>query len=211
MATISSLQPYGSSIVAQLSDGQQQTFIPSAGGIYIPLTQINYVATGAGESGSIDTGGGTSTPPGNIAAPVDDYPWPNAPQDALSPLRYSYRDCTDFVAWRINRDAGVTAAPWKWTWGNLRWQGAGGDGDAIGWRADWIRYGRAVDIPCAPGVIGWYGTSAGVYGHVYYVQAVSGGMMTIEEYNWGGTQAYDTRTISIPAIDSSHSFLAMPT
>ena len=48
------------------------------------------------------TRGGTRLP--------DDY------GGGLSPLRYYYRECVDFVAWRLNRDAGVTSAPWKWDW-----------------------------------------------------------------------------------------------
>ena len=50
-----------------------------------------------------------------VRAEGDDYPWWNElPDDyggGLSPLRYYYRECVDFVAWRLNRDAGVTSAP----------------------------------------------------------------------------------------------------
>lgn len=205
-----SISRLGNSLIATTSTGGTITFIP-ARGLWIPVDDADNHEDGAGESGAGSSGGGTNTPPGSVAAPVDDYPYPDAPRNELSPFRYSYRDCTDFVAWRINRDDGVTAPPWKWTWGNLRWQGAGGNGDAIGWRADWIKYGRGVDLSAAAGRIYWMGTSAGAYGHVAYVQSVSGGNMVVEEYNWGGTQAYDTRTIPIPAIDSSHSFLEMPT
>src|SRR5690606_6524271 len=50
----------------------------------------------------------------------DDYPWATelgmAQGGGLSPLNYFVRQCTDFVAWRLNRDAGSTHAPFKYTW-----------------------------------------------------------------------------------------------
>lgn len=208
MASITNIRQVGNSLHAVYSDGTSRWFRPTGSGVFIPGPHEDAPAVpqGAGDTGSGNTGPINSTPPGSVVAPIDDYPWPNAPVNDFSPLRYSYRDCTDFVAWRINRDAGVTHAPWKWTWGNLRIT----NGDAIGWRPDWIRHGWAVDVPCAAGVIGWYGTSAGAFGHVFYVQSVSGGNMVIEQYNWGGTQKYSTFSVPIPTIDSSHSFLAMP-
>lgn len=207
MASITNLRQVGDRILATYSDSTYRWFNPTAAGVWLPggHNAAPVVPQGGGGTG-VDNSGGGGQPPGNVQAPKDDYPYPHAPVDALSPFRYSYRDCTDFVAWRINRDDGDTSAPWKWTWGNLRVT----NGDAIGWRGDWIRHGWKVDIPAAPGVIGWLGTSAGAFGHVYYVQSVNNGMMVVEEYNWGGTQAYNTRTVPVPTIDSSHSFLSMP-
>lgn len=204
---ITNLRPVGDRLLATYTDGTKQWFTPTGTGLFTPGGHDSnpVVSQGAGGTG-VDNSGGGGGQPGSVQAPTDDYPYPHAPVDALSPFRYSYRDCTDFVAWRINRDNGVTKAPWKWTWGNLRVT----NGDAIGWRPDWIKHGWKVDIPAAAGVIGWLGTSAGAFGHVYYVQAVSNGIMTVEEYNWGGNQAYNTRKVSVPAIDSSHSFLSMP-
>ena len=47
----------------------------------------------------------------------DDYPWfaelSRNQGGGLSPLNYYYRECVDFVAWRLNRDAGTTTAPFK--------------------------------------------------------------------------------------------------
>src|SRR4051812_28085855 len=37
-----------------------------------------------------------------VVSAADDYPWPNANPNSLSPLRFNYRNCTDFVAWRLN-------------------------------------------------------------------------------------------------------------
>jgi surface antigen len=136
---------------------------------------------------------------------TNDYPWKTAPVNGLSPLRYSYRDCVDFVAWRINRDSGHTKAPWKWTWANLRKT----NGNAIGWKHDWELHGWKTGITPVPGCIAWFGSSAGAYGHVAYVQAVDTDNKTVhlEEYNWGAKQAYHTRTIKWSSVGS---FLESP-
>ena len=69
----------------------------------------------------------------------DDYPWPDQltiqQGGGLSPFNYYYRECVDFVAWRLNRDAGVTKAPWKWVWSNLA------QGSAYAWKSEWDRHG----------------------------------------------------------------------
>lgn len=212
MGAIVTVTSLGNHLVAADQYGAQTLLLPTGRGVWIPAASDGTVATGAGETAG-NVPGTTTVTPGTSAAAVDDYPWPDAPEDELSPLRYSYRDCTDFVAWRINRDAGCVAAPWKYTWGNLRWQGAGGNGDAIGWRADWVRYGRAVDQPAAAGRIGWYGSKAGTYGHVNYVQSVDpDGTVHLEEYNWSPNhQAYGTRTAAPGSAYYPDSFLTMPT
>lgn len=210
MVTVSNVKVAGNNLLATYSDGSTQFFTPTASAVFLPTTKGTTVVNGSGgEIPSPPSDGGT---PGTHAAAVDDYPWPTADPDGMSPLRYSYRDCTDFVAWRCNRDIGCTTAPWQYTWGNLRWQGTGGNGDAIGWRDDWIKYGRGVDLAAAPGLIGWYGSKAGTYGHVNYVQAVnSDGSIHVEEYNWSPNhQAYNQRTITPGDTYFPDSFLATP-
>lgn len=128
----------------------------------------------------------------------DDYPWPTANINALSPLGYEYRNCTDFVAWRLNRDAGITTAPWKFTWAWLTPLG----GNAIDWKENWISHGWATSATPLPGAVAWWGKSGGHDGHVAYVQAINpNGTITIEEYNWDGTHGYDTRRINAGAPD----------
>ena len=39
---------------------------------------------------------------------LDDYPFKNAPVDALDPYDLAFDECTSYVAWRINRDNGTT-------------------------------------------------------------------------------------------------------
>jgi surface antigen len=133
----------------------------------------------------------------------DDYPWPTAPTQAqgggLSPLRYYYRECVDFVAWRLNRDAGITTAPWKYTWANLTPLG----GDAKDWKANWISHGWTVSSNPIPGAVAWWSYSNSGLGHVAYVQTVnSNDTVTLEEYNWNSNHLYSTRTIAAGKVQA---------
>jgi surface antigen len=128
----------------------------------------------------------------------NDYPWASSSITGISPLHYYYRQCVDFVAWRLNRDAGVTQAPWKWTDSSLTPLG----GNAIEWKASWKAHGWATSKTPVAGSVAYWGTSAGPDGHVAYVQAVNpDGTVTIEEYNWGGNYSYNTRTIPTSSVD----------
>jgi len=124
----------------------------------------------------------------------DDYPWWNQATDnqggGLSPLRYYYRECVDFVAWRLNRDAGVTSGPWRWDWSNLA------SGSAYRWADEWVSRGRQTSSEPIVGSVAWFPGN-----HVAYVQAVHGdGTVTLEEYNWGNDHAYHSRTIPASSV-----------
>lgn len=122
---------------------------------------------------------------------VNDYPWPSASMNSMSPLRYYYRNCTDFVAWRLNKQAGRTAAPWAYTWSNLTPAG----GHAYQWKDQFP--GKVNNSP-ALGAVAWWGPySGGAYdlGHIAIVSAVwSDGRVDVEEYNYGTPGTYHTRT-----------------
>lgn len=126
----------------------------------------------------------------------DDYPWRDQLTDdegrGLSPLRYYYRECVDFVAWRLNRDAGSTSAPFKWTWGNL----TPGGGSAYAWAGQWASHGWVTSNTPIAGSVAWFNGN-----HVAYVQAVNAdGSVSLEEYNWGNDHAYHTRTIPASSV-----------
>jgi hypothetical protein len=126
-----------------------------------------------------------------VRAEGDDYPWPyEAPDSAgggLSPLGYYYRECVDFVAWRLNRDAGRSGAPWRWTWNTL----TPGGGNAASWASAWSNHGWATSTTPVVGAVAWFN-----YNHVAYVQSVPGdGTVVLEEYNWMGSHAYHRRTV----------------
>ncbi|MGK9146376.1 CHAP domain-containing protein [Plantibacter flavus] len=123
----------------------------------------------------------------------DDYPWFDQATDdeggGLSPLRYYYRECVDFVAWRLNRDAGTPSGGWAFTWGNGL-----PPSSAYGWADSW-QYGKGTNA--IAGSVAWFN-----YNHVAYVQSVNGdGTVTLEEYNWGSARhSYNTRTIAASAV-----------
>lgn len=129
-------------------------------------------------------------------APGDDYPWPyeliNDYGGGLSPLRYFYRECVDFVAWRLNRDVGSTSAPFRYDWSNL----TPGSGGASAWRSAWINTGRPTSNVPIVGAVAWFNAN-----HVAYVNAVNAdGTVSIEEYNYGGSHAYSARTIPVSSV-----------
>ena len=122
----------------------------------------------------------------------DDYPWPanlTRPQGGgLSPLNYYYRECVDFVAWRLNRDAGSTSAPFKYTWSNLA------QGSAYAWKREWERHGWTVSTVPVPGAVAWFPGA----NHVAYVSGiVDGSSVAIEEYNGMVKHGYAQRIIGV--------------
>jgi surface antigen len=122
----------------------------------------------------------------------DDYPWfaelSRNQGGGLSPLGYYYRECVDFVAWRLNRDAGTTHAPFRWTWSNLTPNGGSGHE----WKANWLAHGWATGATPRPGSVAWFGDN-----HVAYVNGIlANGQVFVEEYNQAGTHQYDTRVIN---------------
>ena len=121
----------------------------------------------------------------------DDYPWyaelSRNQGGGLSPLGYYYRECVDFVAWRLNRDAGTTSAPFRWTWSKLTPNG----GDGHQWKAAWLGHGWATGSTPVPGSVAWFGNN-----HVGYVNGIlDNGQVLIEEYNYV-PHAYGTRVIN---------------
>jgi len=133
----------------------------------------------------------------------DDYPYfselSNNQGGGLSPLNYYYRECVDFVAWRLNRDAGSVEAPFKWDWSYL----TPGGGNAYQWKSNWESHGwKTSNIPVA-GSVAWFGY------HVAYVKSVNDdGTVTLEEYNHASDHIYGQRTI--PATDVSTYLYAPP-
>jgi surface antigen len=120
----------------------------------------------------------------------DDYPWPaNLTRDqggGLSPLRYYYRECVDFVAWRLNRDAGSTTAPFKWDWSTLA------SGSAYAWKREWEARGWPTGSEPLPGAVAWFPGA----NHVAYVSGIlSDGSVAIEEYNGMVKHGYAQRVI----------------
>ena len=127
-------------------------------------------------------------------APGDDYPHKNAVACGsgiycelgakYSVRGFAYRNCTDFVAWKIG----------------LRWNqiADGRNGHAVGWKQGWIERGRSVGTTPKVGSVAWW--SRGSYGHVAYVVAVNpDGSAVVEQYNAGGGGEFSTQTVRADA------------
>jgi N-acetylmuramoyl-L-alanine amidase len=88
---------------------------------------------------------------------------------------YSYGYCTYYVASR-------RSVPSNW-------------GNASSWYYNAQASGFSVGYTPVPGAIAW--TGAGYYGHVAYVESVSGGMVTVSEMNYNGNwNRVTSRTVS---------------
>ena len=120
----------------------------------------------------------------------DDYPW-RASGGGLSPLGYVTRQCTDFVAWRINRDHGAFG-PWAYVWANMTPNG----GSASRWASAWNSHGWQTSNTPVAGAVAWFAGN-----HVAYVKSDNGdGTVTLEEYNWNGDASYHMRTIDASSV-----------
>lgn len=125
----------------------------------------------------------------------DDYPWAWQLSDdqggGLSPLNYYYRQCVDFVAWRINRDQGYYSAPFKWVWSTLTPYGGNGGQ----WMYNWEQLGRTVSNVPVPGAVAYTGGN-----HIAYVKTVNpDGTVLLEEYNYV-PDSYSQRVIPASSV-----------
>jgi surface antigen len=128
----------------------------------------------------------------SAASGVDDYPsrLKNAAQDSLvDPWQFYNRECTSFVAWRLNSENNVAF--------NDYFQGAHW-GNASNWKNAARSLSIPVDDNASRGAVAWWaaGSAGSSRGHVAWVQTVSDSSITIEEYNYLREGYYDTRTIS---------------
>jgi len=176
---------------------QKLTVADSAASKVVAAARDGYTATSAADLRSLYA---AALREQNIAAYLqsgakakgDDYPWfaelSRNQGGGLSPLGYYYRECVDFVAWRLNRDAGTPSAPFRWTWGQLTPNG----GDARQWKSAWLAHGWPTGTTPVPGAVAWFGAN-----HVAYVNGIlQDGQVLIEEYNYGTQHQYGTRVIN---------------
>jgi surface antigen len=128
----------------------------------------------------------------SAASGVDDYPsnLKNARQDSLvDPWQFYNRECTSFVAWRLNSENNV---PFTDYFQGAHW------GNASNWKNAAKSLRIPVDNNPTRGAVAWWaaGSAGSSRGHVAWVQVVGDSSITIEEYNYLHEGYYDTRTIS---------------
>jgi len=128
-----------------------------------------------------------------LAVIGDDYPsnLKAAAQDSvIAPWRFYNRECTSFVAWRLNSQNHVSFNDY---FRGPQW------GNAINWGPTARALGIPVNSTPAPGTVAW--SNAGTYGHVAWVADVrADGTIDVEEYNYGYTGAYHTRNVPASAF-----------
>ncbi|AQX79686.1 hypothetical protein BWO91_06485 [Plantibacter flavus] len=200
-ASSSAQTEYGTSASEQLKASGAQSVVASDKVADAPISRDLYSATTPDELAErqrqLDAAAAASNATYSITVGArqagDDYPWFDQATDdeggGLSPLRYYYRECVDFVAWRLNRDAGTPNGNWAFTWGNGL-----PPSSAYGWADSW-QYNKGTNA--IAGSVAWFN-----YNHVAYVQSVNAdGTVTLEEYNWGSARhSYNTRTIAASAV-----------
>jgi surface antigen len=125
----------------------------------------------------------TSGLPAQATVGTNDYPsyLANAAKDSLvDPWDFYNRECTSFVAWRLNNDEGIAFTN--------HYEGAH-FGNAYQWAGAAESVGIPVNGTPAPGSVAVYPSSlpgSGGNGHVAFVLSVnaSAGTVTVEEYNF---------------------------
>jgi surface antigen len=135
---------------------------------------------------------------------VNDYPYANSLPDQSDAWNLLTRECTSFVAWRLNHDDGI---PFTNFYGGVTWGNAG----------NWANAARAVGIPVnGTPTIGSvaefppFVDGALDFGHVAWVIGVGNGTVTVEDYNFadaynGGTRFnYGQHVVNTAGLNFIH-------
>jgi surface antigen len=110
------------------------------------------------------------------------------------PWNFIYRNCTSWVAFRLNKVNGVAFHNY---YRSVHW------GNAKNWDDAAVAAGIAVNGSPARGAVAQ--TNSGDFGHVAWVKSVNGdGTVTIEEYNRSLTGVYSVRTVSSSSFQYIH-------
>ncbi|WP_354214742.1 CHAP domain-containing protein [Arthrobacter sp. UYCo732] len=148
-------------------------------------------------AGCSPAAGGVGT---GAAGKGDDYPFKDAQIYTPDPWGLYYRECTSFVAWRMNVQMGYKEGePYPFT---VATQGVGLFGDGGQWGTT-LGSKYPVDMTPKVGAVIWWGpnfksptSETQGYGHVAVVGAINDdGTVVVEEYNFGYNHNYHTRTI----------------
>ena len=125
------------------------------------------------------------------------YPakYDNAPQDSLVDQWGMYnRECVSYTAWKVHS-----------TYGNMPYWGGGAGGGGIvpsGSAKYWVGKAKVNGIPygTTPKVGSVGVMTGGTYGHVVWVEKVSGSQVYVSQYNWDMAGHYSEMWISAAAF-----------
>ncbi len=125
------------------------------------------------------------------------YTWTDANGNGFSPYGYAYRNCTDYVAWKLSSANGF---------GDYR-----GLGNASSWAERARGRGYRVNRVPARGAVAWWGGELfGGFGHVAWVVVADVGSVEIAEYNHHGDGRFDLRWIRPRDADAYIHFEDLP-
>ncbi len=126
---------------------------------------------------------------------ISDYDWgtihnDNSSKSEQSPYGYDYRNCTDYVAWKV-ASLGVPPAHYK------------GLGNAKDWPAN--APGKGLTVNTTPAIGAAAVKTTGTFGHVAFISAYHGstGVMTVLEYNHNQDGNYGTRSGTLSSLGFS--------
>lgn len=128
----------------------------------------------------------------SVASATGGYPYQNKPTCASGnctpdPWRFFYRECTSFVAWKLNAANGLRFH------NDYDGNGTLDFGNAANWRNAAEKFGFKVDNTPKRGTVAWWS-----WGHVAWVKSVnSDGTVTLEEYNYYRDGNYNTRRVPV--------------
>jgi surface antigen len=136
----------------------------------------------------------------NPSNSTDTYDWgyagtPGSPFRPSDQWGYEYRNCTSYVAWRLDR-AGVGARLFTDLGNASQWLSS-----VAGER------GVVVNMIPSPGAVAVWAASGGV-GHVAWVDSTRSGAagvtVTVSDYNYGGTGTFATHVVTTPPSGYIH-------
>jgi surface antigen len=116
---------------------------------------------------------------------LNDYPFQNAPIDEKLYHQFPLRECTSYLEWRMNANAGTTNPNYPFFFNTM---GGGTWGHADNWDVNAKNLGYTVDSTAQAGAIAQWATNPCClpYGHVAYVEQVnSDNSIVVSEYNYG--------------------------
>ncbi|WP_143832033.1 CHAP domain-containing protein [Nocardiopsis sp. CNR-923] len=120
------------------------------------------------------------------------YTWTDSSGNEWSPYGYAYRNCTDYVAWKL-QSLGVPDSSTRGLGNGGQWAALAGGKEGLTVSTTPTYAAAAVNT-----------STAGGYGHVSFVESVhSNGTITVSEYNYASPGNYGTRTGTPSALGIS--------
>lgn len=164
-------QRAGKNSLLQKTKGDEKAYQGTLNNLYTLRASLS-----AGNNETVSTGGGGG------------YPYSGSNPNGIDPWGFYYRQCTSFAAWHSATYGPVPGSVLS-DWGHSH-TANGGDWGNLG-----SSHGRSVSTTPSMGAIMSFPYQYGLpYGHVAIVTGISGGTVSVAEYNWSIPLGYGTRS-----------------